>query len=76
MERNLWNERSMFLTLKTKYFQLWFPSRSDLCTYATETVPLSIVFKGSDRLSKVLELSMQCCGKLLYRSLNSLICLK
>ena len=53
MERNLWNERNMFLTLKINYFQLWFPSRSDLCTYATETEPLSIVFQGSDRLCKV-----------------------
>ena len=70
MERNLWNERNMFLTLKINYFQLWFPSRSDLCTYATETEPLSIVFQGSDRLCKVVELSMRCCGKLLYRSLK------
>ena len=30
-----------------------------------------VVFKGSDRLCKVVELSMQCCGKLLSNSFET-----
>ena len=32
---------------------------------------LSLMFKGSDRLCKVVELSMQCCGKLLSDSFET-----
>ena len=40
--------------------------------YCSEQCGLTVVsFKGSDRLCKVVELSMQCCGKLLSDSFET-----